>query len=591
MPTYSSDVHPCDVHSSDAHSSDVHTSDAASSALTTRALIIGAIGSVILTASSLFIALRMGMLPWPISFAAIVSVLALKLFRSHNLHEANVMHAAMSAGSMIAGGLAFTIPGLWIMGIGQDLQLHEVLIAAFAGTLVGLIACQALQPYFICDKKLVFPIGSAAADTLVAVGNNEAADAPALFWGLGFSGLYAALRDVFHLLPNILFASGALKGVALGIFNSPLSIALGFSVGVIPTAVWFLGALIGHFGIVGLLPQLGLVTLQQALDMRMSCGLGLMLGAGAGTIVHSLLAHKKKQAVLADAQAAASDKKLSANEKINGQTDDATRTHDTQLPPNARRLSCGVNRIALFSALAVALICTGLKLDIVASTVAIAATWFCIYLSAWLTGTTGINPMEVFGMLVLLLVQALFRVQNMKLLFLIACVVAVACGIGGDVMNDLKAGDKLNTNPRAQMAGMIVGALVGVVVASCLLVGMYHLYGASSFGPQATFVCVQAANVAAMAGGIAHMGGFIGGLAVGGILAAAGLPVMTLGLGVYLPFFLSSGAALGASLNFVVSKTKLLPKSKVDGFVSGLLGGESLVGVLIALIGLISFIR
>ncbi|MDU4971020.1 MAG: OPT/YSL family transporter, partial [Atopobium minutum] len=117
-------------------------------ALTVRALVIGALGSAILTASSLFIALRMGMLPWPISFAAIASVLALKLFKSHNLHEANVMHAAMSAGSMIAGGLAFTIPGLWIMGLGQDLALYEVLIAALAGTLVGLVACAAFQ---LCD--------------------------------------------------------------------------------------------------------------------------------------------------------------------------------------------------------------------------------------------------------------------------------------------------------------------------------------------------------------------------------------------------------------------------------------------------------
>ncbi|MBQ3338374.1 MAG: peptide transporter, partial [Atopobiaceae bacterium] len=75
-------------------------------ALTLRAVIIGAVGSAVLTASSLFIALRMGMLPWPIAFAAIVSVLALRALGSKNLHEANVCHAAMSAGSMIAGGLA-----------------------------------------------------------------------------------------------------------------------------------------------------------------------------------------------------------------------------------------------------------------------------------------------------------------------------------------------------------------------------------------------------------------------------------------------------------------------------------------------------
>ena len=551
-------------------------------ALTVRALVIGALGSAILTASSLFIALRMGMLPWPISFAAIASVLALKLFKSHNLHEANVMHAAMSAGSMIAGGLAFTIPGLWIMGLGQDLALYEVLIAALAGTLVGLVACAAFQPYFICDKKLAYPIGTAAADTLTAVGNNNAQDAPALFWGLGLSGVYAAIRDVLHLVPSILFQSNALPGVALGIYNSPMSVAMGFAVGVVPTAVWFIGAVVGHLGIVGALPAANLVTTATALDIRVSLGLGLMLGAGGGTIAASVLRNKK----LRDAA------KKTASTSAKSAAHDVAQTHQsTEKGDKPVRLHTSLRLSALICALAVALICAVFQLTIFTSTVAVAATWFCIYLSAWLTGTTGINPMEVFGMLVLLLVQAVFRIASMKVLFLVAAMVAVACGIGGDVMNDLKAGDRLHTNPKDQMTGMVVGALVGVVVASLLLMGLYQVYGGGAFGPQATFVSVQAATVAAMAGGISHVPAFIAGLGIGGVLAGCGLPVMTLGLGVYLPFFMSCSAALGAAIKFVLEKTNKLQDSKADTIVSGVLGGESLVGVLIALCALASFIH
>lgn len=563
----------------------MHSSNSQSTALTVRALVIGALGSSVLTASSLFIALRMGMLPWPISFAAIASVLALKLFKSHNLHEANVMHAAMSAGSMIAGGLAFTIPGLWIMGLGQDLTIYEVLIAAFAGTLIGLIACAAFQPYFIREKQLAYPIGTAAADTLTAVGNNGAQDAPALFWGLGLSGAYAAVRDVLHLIPSVLFASNAIPGVALGMYNSPMSIAIGFAVGVVPTAVWFIGAVLGHLGIVGMLPAAGIIETATALDIRISLGLGLMLGSGAGTIAASVLRNKKmsKDDAMAPKDASSPTVATTADTSVASNTNNP----DEQ----SRRLSTNLRIIALVCAIVVALICAVCKLSILTSTVVVLATWFCIYLSAWLTGTTGINPMEVFGMLVLLLVQALFRITSMKLLFLVAAMVAVACGIGGDVMNDLKAGDRLNTSPQEQMIGMIVGAFVGVLVSSLLLMGMYQVYGGNAFGPQGTFVAVQAANVAAMAGGISHIPAFMAGLALGGILAAGGLPVMTLGLGVYLPFFMSCGAALGAAIKFILDKTNKLHGSKADSVVSGILGGESLVGVLIALFALFSFIR
>ena len=86
--------------------------------LTVRGMVIGVIGSVIITCSSMFIALKLSSLPWPIMFVALFSMLALKALGKTNLNEINVTHTAMSAGAMVAGGLAFTIPGIWMLDPG-----------------------------------------------------------------------------------------------------------------------------------------------------------------------------------------------------------------------------------------------------------------------------------------------------------------------------------------------------------------------------------------------------------------------------------------------------------------------------------------
>lgn len=546
-------------------------------ALTARALVIGSVGSAVLTASSLFIALRMGMLPWPIAFAAIVSVLALRAFGSRSLHEANVCHAAMSAGSMVAGGLAFTIPGLWIMGLGQDLTVGEVLVAALAGTGLGLAACAVMQPYFIREQRLAFPVGRSAADTLRAVGDSDVADAPALFGGMGFAALYAFLRDQLGLLPGVLLPNAAaIPGVMLGLYNSPMMLAMGFTVGVVPAGVWFIGAVIGHLGVAGGFPALGLADAAVAGDIRVGLGLGLMLGCGAGTVIASFVTARKK----ALARRA---------EKGGGTSASDEGRHRLSIPPGT---------VALVTAAAAALVAFALGLGPLVSLIVTGGAWFCVYLAAWLTGTTGIDPMEIFGMLVLLLVQVLFHATSMKLLFLVAAVVAVACGVGGDVMSDLKAGDELGTDPRDQYLGMVVGAVVGAAVASLLLMAMQRAYGSEAFGSDGRFVSTQAANVAAMAGGIPHVPAFVTGLVAGCALALAGLPVITLGIGVYLPFVMSSAAAVGALARIAFDLAhrdgsrgeSVARMAHASTVASGLLGGESLVGVLIALAMLASLV-
>ena len=134
--------------------------------LTIRGLVIGALGSIILTMSSMFIALKLSSLPWPIMFVVLMSMFVLKLFGNTNIQEINVTQTAMSAGAMVAGGLAFTIPGIWILNPNADVSLADLIVVTMGGVILGLIFTALFRKYFIVTKELPYAMGQAAAATL-----------------------------------------------------------------------------------------------------------------------------------------------------------------------------------------------------------------------------------------------------------------------------------------------------------------------------------------------------------------------------------------------------------------------------------------
>jgi len=80
--------------------------------LSLRAILIGMLGSCVITASSMYVALRMSALPWPTIFVSVLSMALLKALGKTTLNEINITQTAMSSGAMVAGGIAFTLPGL-----------------------------------------------------------------------------------------------------------------------------------------------------------------------------------------------------------------------------------------------------------------------------------------------------------------------------------------------------------------------------------------------------------------------------------------------------------------------------------------------
>ena len=130
----------------------------------------------------------------------------------------------------------------------------------------------------------------------------------------------------------------------------------------------------------------------------------------------------------------------------------------------------------------------------------------------------------------------------------------------------------------------MVGCLVGAAVSVGVLYVILRAYGPEAFGSE-MFPAAQAGAVAAMVGGISHVPAFVVGLVLAFILYLVNFPVMTLGLGVYLTFYMSVTAFIVGARKFIVDRG--LPKAEENGtgtvIASGVLGGEAIVCVVIAL--------
>lgn len=528
-------------------------------------ILIGCIGCVIITASSVYTALKMGALPWPTIFTSITALVLLRAAGRSSLNEANVTQIIMSAGSMVAGGLAFTIPGVWMLGLDAELSWIEIGGVALAGTLLGLACTALIRRRFVEESDLEYPIGTAAAETLMA-SRAGGATGKRLFGSMAAAGIWCALRDLAGVIPAMI-GTLSIPGVAFGIYNSPMLLSVGFLVGGAAVAFWLAGGLIANFGIIVGGSAAGLWDVPSAQGIVSSLGMGLMMGSGIGVVVRDILPAAFRSA-------------------HNGRRDD----DHANAPARAfGKLDRSV--LALLVAAAALLVCLVLGLSPIACAAVVVLAFVTTIMSAQSVGQTGIDPMEIFGLIVLLVIAALGESDQVRLFF-VAGVVAVACGLAGDVMSDFKTGKIIGTDPRAMWIGQAIGALIGCAVSVAVMCALLNAYGADAFGPGKLFVSAQASVVATMVSGIPSVSAFVLGLVAGVALYCLGIPSMMLGLGVYLPFYMTLSASLGAAVKIAYDRVAAIRNTRADetsheetGIIvaSGVLGGESIVGVIIAL--------
>lgn len=352
---------------------------------------IGVVGCVIITASSVYTALKMGSLPWPTIFTSITALVLLRAFGHRSLNEANITQIVMSAGSMVAGGLAFTIPGIWMLGLADHTSMAEMLTATTSRSGTG--------------KKL--------------------------FLSMGVAGVHSVLRDILGVVPQMLLAL-PIPGVTFGIYNSPIMLPVGFLVGFGVLAFAMAGAVFAIFGLVVVGTAAGLWDVATAGGIVKSLGMGLMMGSGLGVVLKDILPALVRMAQGRDdvhagsgegSGTASTGKDSGTASAGKGSAAAASGERGDLFGDLTGRYDAGV--LALMVAASALVICLGLGLSPLVAVVIILLSFVTAIMSAQSVGQTGIDPMEIFGLIVLLIVAVISQTPPVRLFFVAALLHAV----------------------------------------------------------------------------------------------------------------------------------------------------------------------
>lgn len=519
--------------------------------LSPKALVIGFVLSIAVAMYSAYLGLMIGGVYWPIVTTSLMSMALLKLLGKTSKQEIIVAQTAASTGGLLAAGIIFTIPALYLLGL--QISALEIVIIALAGGLLGVLFTIPLRKEMIIREKLPYPDGTAAA-SLVEAGDEGGKKAKALAMAFGVGAIFAGIRDYFKALPAAInldsLKLSISKHFSFGFGVSLVAFAGGYLIGPLFTGVWFLGAIISYLGIVPYLLFNGFFTEKIAaiVSFTKPLGVGVIIGAAiAYFILRGIPALKKMF--------------------------EGIHIERKQL-----------NRVWVIGITAiVALVTIATNLDPLLSIIAILGSFFMAYIGARVTGEMNVDPMEVFAIIVLLIAKLFLGFEALPLVIL-AAIVCIAAGMGGDYMQDLKAGYLLKANPKSQAISQIIGVFGGALVLGLVLTALAPEIGGMKLpAPQAQALqgIVAAESIEApMLAGIAI--GFIATIALTHFFKL-GIVMVAFGIGLYAPIELSFPLFCGGMLRLIADRKKLTEKGRL--LAAGVIAGEGLIGVIIALLG------
>ncbi len=552
---------------------------------TIRGAIVAVLISMVLCIVGQYIAISLGMMPWTTVLVAVVvlSILnALSRMRSGkvDINEVVVTQAAGSVGILMGAGVAFVLPGIWYVEgySGFEIPIWTVALLAAVGGLLGVIVSNSFRKEFVEVENLPFPAGKAAGDVLKAGDQGGAKAKLVLISGI-ITGILVLLRD--RILPqewNPLQLKGlADQNIFISLKFSFMSFAGGWLLGPYYSTTWFLG---GVFAWIFLVPTMidsfasqGLADPQGAAGIfRITMGTGVVIGSGVCFLVMGLLP-KLRQLISA---------------------------FSGVFKRRSLRFPLAVVAIAI-----IVLWATDL-LSIPSSLFAVAGVCIMTPLAAKTTGETNIDPMEIFGILVFLFASALLTLPIIEAFYVI-CIVTVGTGVAGDIMHDFKTADMMGTKPFDITKMQILAVIAAALTAGIGLNVLFNAYGTSppdgiGYGalpaPQSKIVNLFVESI--IGGGLTYPNAFWGGFLFGFLIQGAGfllsylgknitISAFSFGIGIFLPMNLSIPIFLGGISRLVVER-KFGSREKGDLVAAAMLGGEGIVGFLLALQQILPFL-
>ena len=584
--------------------------------LNLRVILIGVFLSVVMGAANVYLGLKAGMTVSASIPAAVIGMVMLRQIRALNkessagsILEANQIQTAASAGESLAAGIIFTMPALILIGVWQKFDMMLTTVIAFTGGLLGILFMIPMRKVFIVrnEDNLQYPEGLACASVLEAgQGMGSSNSASLVVKGTLIGGLFKILISFFGVLKGVL-EGAVLVGNRIFFFGgdiSPALLAVGFIVRLNIAVLIFIGGFLGW--LVGI-PMLG-SGLEFAEDPLHGAstlwstkiryiGVGAMVIGGLASIL-------KVRKGLADAIKILIDTQKGDNQ--------------SEIPKNQRDLPASA--INIFSLLAVLLVgfvyynITGSTgITILTTFIMIIMAFFFTAVASYIVGLVGNSNSPVSGMTItavlftggMLYVFGFSGTEGMVATLGVAAIVCCAACTSGDVCNDLKTGQIVGSRPYRQQIMQIIGVGVASLVMAPIL-QLLHENTPGGIGGR-ELAAPQAGLFASLANGFFGDGNLpLDMVAIGAVLGILiltldyflfdknkpggfRLHLMPIAVGMYLPFGLSTPILIGGLIAYFLTKRSKL--ANTDDHVlqngvllsSGLIAGESLMGILLAL--------
>ena len=577
---------------------------------TVTSILMGIILAVVFGAANAYLGLKVGMTVSASIPAAVISLGVIRvIMKKNSILESNMVQTIGSAGESLAAGAIFTMPALFLWAeegkINMPGYLEITLIALFGGIL-GVLFMIPLRKALIVEEHgtLPYPEGMACAEVLLA-GEEGGSNASTVFAGMGLGAAFKFIVDGLKIVPADI-ATPNIKGYAgqIGVEIYPALIGVGYICGpsissymfaggiiawlvLIPAVVFFGGsvdfATLGNTGLAG-------QTIAEVYEANGASAIwsNVIKYVGAGAIatggVISLL---KSLPLIVKTFAGAMKSLKNTSGGTNVRTD-----RDLKMPVVLGIILIVIILIWLVPSVPVSLLGAFL--------IAIFGFFFAT-VSSRMVGLIGSSNNPVSGMAIATLLISTFVLKatgntgmaGMTGAIAIGSIICVIAAIAGDTSQDLKTGFIVGATPAKQQ----VGELIGVVASGFAIAGVMSLLNkAWGFGsaeipaPQATLMkmIVEGIMDAKLPWVLVFMGVFLA-LA----LEVLRVPVMPFAIGLYLPIYLSCGIMVGGVVRLFLDKKKQAEAKKKEMisngtlYCAGMIAGEGLVGILMAVLAII----
>ena len=616
--------------------------------LTLRGIILGALITVIFTASNVYLGLKVGLTFASSIPAAVISMAVLKFAKDSNILENNIVQTQASAAGTLSS-IIFVLPALLMLGYWTGFPFWQTTILCIAGGILGVIFTIPLRYAMVVNSDLPYPEGVAAAEILRAGEQDTAADTPAqsdastgakdIVIGGALSGIVAFLTGGLRVLAD---SAGYWFKAGSAITQLPMGFSLallgaGYLVGVAGGIAILLGIIIAWGAAVPILTSMT----PQPSDMEMSAFAMKIWKEnvrfiGAGTIgvaaIWTLLTLMKPMI---------EGLKISMQALKGGNSSNLSRMEQDLSPKVMIGWTVVMTlllAVSFYQFVADASLPAGLAwlLVLVCTAVTFIIGFLVAAACGYMAGLVGSSSSPISGIgiisivvisLILLLVgnayPQLLTTGDGKFVTALAlfCGSAVLCvaTISNDNLQDLKTGYLVKATPWRQQIALMIGVVVGALVISPILELLYKAYGFTGALPRPDMDASQALGapqatlMTTIAKGIfAHNLNWdfiLIGVLIGAVLIVAdtllrktsagkySLPVLAVGMGIYLPPTINMPIFIGSVLAWWIKnhitknsaaaqreRNLKLAERKGTLFAAGLIVGESLIGVIMAFI-------